>query len=480
MMKKLFIVGIAMMTIAISSCDKDTTQLGYTLTSEKDQFKVLVDTFDVSTRSVRADSVLSRSAYSYLGRIKDPETGAYITSDYMTQFNVLENESKFIFQTKDSVISVDANGEPQADSCYFNIILSSYQGDSLAAMKLAVLELDKPVEDGKTYYTTFDPVEQGYIREGGLAKEKLYSIIDLTLSDSIRNIRRQNNYYERVMVPLNQPYTDKEGNTYNNYGTYLMRTYYAHPEYFRSSIAFAKHVCPGFYVKTTDGLGVMAEVISNQLVVSFRFKSDTVTYTGERAFFGTQEVLQTTHITNEGNIDQLVNDQACTYLKTPAGIFTEVTLPVDDIKLGHEKDTITSAKIVFQRLIDYSKLSDYIMEEPQNLLMVEADSLTSFFENNSLNDNKSSFIATFNSQYNTYSFNNISNLINKMYLNRNRSANWNKVVLVPVKTSTSTTSATTTITGLANEMAITSIRLVGGKENTHAPVRISVIYNSGE
>ena len=480
MKKKLFLAGIAMITIAISSCDKDTTTMGYTLTGEQDQFKVLVDTFDVATRSIKADSVISRSAFSYLGRIKDPETGAYITSDYMTQFMVLENENKFLFQNKDNIISLDANGQPQAESCYFNIILSSFQGDSLAAMKLSVLELDRPVEDGKTYYTTFDPQEKGYIRKGGIAKDMLYSITDLTMSDSLRTARQKNDLFDVIRVPLNQAYTDKDGNTYNNYGTYLMRSYYAHPEYFRSAIAFAKHICPGFYVKTTDGLGTMAEVISNQLVIGYRFKSDTVNYTGERVFFGTEEVLQTTHIANEGNINSLVDDKSCTYLKTPAGIFTEVTLPVDEIKKGHEQDTITSAKIVFQRLSDFSKLSDAIMEEPKYLLMVEADSLKTFFENNSVHDNKSSYVATFNSQYNNYSFNNISNLINSMYKKRTISANWNKVVLVPVKASTSTSSATTTITGLSNEMAITSIRLVGGQENVHAPVRISVIYNSGK
>ena len=165
MMKKLIIAGIAMLTIAISSCDKDTTTMGYTLTSEKDQFNVMVDTFDVATQSVSAGAVLSRSAYSYLGRIKDPETGAYITSDYMTQFMVLENEGDGIFQVKDSISSLDSLGRPEALSCYLNIIVSSYQGDSLAAMKLAVEELAKPVEEGKTYYTNFDPEKSGYIRQ---------------------------------------------------------------------------------------------------------------------------------------------------------------------------------------------------------------------------------------------------------------------------------------------------------------------------
>ena len=61
------------------------------------------------------------------------------------------------------------------------------------------------------------------------------------------------------------------------------------------------------------------------------------------------------------------------------------------------------------------------------------------------------------------------------------SENWNKVVLIPVKTTTSSTSSySTTVTGIDNQMAITSTRLVGGSASTHGPVRISVIYNQGK
>lgn len=482
MKKKLIATGIAMMTIAISSCDEDTATMGYSLTSNADQFTIVSDTFNVSTRSILADSVLSRSQYSYLGRIKDPETGAYITSDFTTQFTVLEKESGVIFAPDSSIVSRDADGLVIADSCTLNIIIDGSQGDSLTAMKIAVKELDRPIEDNHLYYTSFDPEESGYVRTDGLVQNKLYSLKDLQLSDSMRYVRSTNSYYDYVSIPLNQPYTDKQGNSYNNYGTYLMRTYYAHPEYFRNSITFAHYVCPGFYVKTTDGLGLMVEVLNTQLEVNFQFRSDTVDYAGHKVFYGTEEALQTTHVSNDkGNIERLVNDNSCTYLKTPAGIFTEVTLPIEDIKRGHENDTITQAKIVFQRMLAGNQLSDNVLEEPQNLLMVERDSLYTFFENRNLTDNATSYLATYNSTYNTYSFNNIATLVNYMYDKRSSgSPNWNKVVLVPVQTGTtslSSYSTSSTITAINNEMDVTSVRLVGGSANQHAPVTISVIYN---
>ena len=472
-----------MMTIAISSCDEDTTTLGYSLTSETDQFTAICDTFEVTTRSIVADSVLSRSSHSYLGRIKDPETGAYITCDYMTQFTVLENEVGILFPPKDSITSLGDDLEPICDSCYLNVIIDSYQGDSLTAMKLCAMELQKPVGEDIFYYTNFDPESSGYVRTDGLQQNKLYSMSDLTLSDSMRNVRRTNSYYDYIKIPLNKPYTDQQGNTYNNYGTYLLRTYYQHPEYFKNSITFTLRVCPGFYLKTTDGLGLMTEVNTTQLSVYYRFKQGE-DYDGAQVLYGTQEVLQTTHVSNDkSNIEQLVNDESCTYLKTPAGIFTEVTLPVEDIKRGHENDTITSAKIVFQRMIDQSELSDVIMSEPQTLLMVEKDSLYSFFEDNNLTNNMTSFLASYNSSMNYYAFNNITNLVNHLYTKRNSgSPDWNKVVLVPVSTTSTSSSSTSsgTITSIDNNMSLTSIRLVGGSKNSHQPVRISVIYSKGK
>ena len=227
-------MGIAMITIAISSCTEDTMTLGNTLVNSADQFVITSDTFDVSTRSIIADSVLARSTYSYLGKIKDPETGSYISADFMTQFSTLESEQESLFPPKSVLFDVvdDHTDETMgADSCFLNIIIESFMGDSLSAMKLTTLELDKPVKENLQYYTNFDLEENGFIRTNGICQNKVYSLSDLTQSDSLRYKNQDGTNYFRIRVPLNIPYTDKQGRTYNNYGSYVMRTYYEHPEY---------------------------------------------------------------------------------------------------------------------------------------------------------------------------------------------------------------------------------------------------------
>ena len=470
-------VGIALLTAAISSCSEDTSTLGYSLTSDVDRFTIETDTFDITTRSIAAGSVLSRNAYSYLGRIKDPETGTYIKCDYTMQFSLLESEANSLFKSSESIFGRDENNQPIVDSCNVHILINTYQGDSLTAMKLALMELNKPMKSTDAIYTDYDPEAAGIVRTdvGAVRSEKVYSASDLTLSDSMRNVYRTGKYFAYVKVPLNKEYIDKDGKKYNNYGTYIMRKYYENSSYFKNFNSFIRNVCPGFYIKSTDGQGIIIEVAFTQLNIYYRYKSDDVVYSASCSLNSTDEVLKATHISyDKTGIDKLVENDTCTYLKTPAGIYTEVTLPIDDIKKGHENDTITSAKVTFTRMRPRSDLSEVILEEPTQVLLIEKDSLKSFFEDNGTPDNMKAYLATYNSNQKTYSFNNLSYMINRMYARKGQSENWNKAVLIPVEVQSNSSS---TASGIANEMNVNSIRLVGGAANRHAPIRMSVIYN---
>jgi hypothetical protein len=207
-------------------------------------------------------------------------------------------------------------------------------------------------------------------------------------------------------------------------------------------------------------------------------------------------VVQTTRITNDkATIKQLADDPSCTYIKSPAGIFTEMTLPVDDIVKNHANDTLSTAKVVLTRLSNNND-SDFELDVPNTLLMIPADSLYSFFEKGNLPNNRTSFITsrdytgstTATRQYrNTYTFSNISNLIRAMAEARDEGGagyealhpNWNKVVLVPVSTVYSTqasgSSTTQVLTKVAHNMSLASTRLVGGTGNTDK-IQISIVY----
>lgn len=119
--------------------------------------------------------------------------------------------------------------------------------------------------------------------------------------------------------------------------------------------------------------------------------------------------------------------------------------------------------------------------------MVQADSLKSFFEKGKIIDNRTSYASSYNSSStgvkNAYTFSNIANLVSTMYKMKNKSANWNKVALVPVTVSSTTQSSSTVITKINHDMKLTSTRLVKGKitkdsnGNETSPIQIKVIYS---
>jgi len=478
---KFKILAIAFAALAVISCDNTTDEIGVSLISNMDHMQVSTDTFQVTTHSIFVDSVLSRNTTAYLGKVRDPETGNRITGNCMIQFHTLDNYS---FPSLSNIVSLE-NGEVIADSCEIRLFVTSFYGDSLTAMKLTAYEMNKPMEEGVNYYSNFDPMANGYVSDDAFNVSKVYSITNLNDSEEDRE---DDDYTPNIKISLNKPYTDKNGNTYNNYGTYIMRKYYEDANYFKNSYKFIHNVVPGFYIKNTGGLGSMAYITISQLNVYFRFNQlvesssgevdSLVTYTGTASFAGTEEVLQTTNIENETEtIKSLVADNSCTYLKTPAGIFTEMTLPVDEILNGHETDTLNTAKVVLTRIND-TQYSAYSLDIPQTLLLLPADSLYSFFENKSLPNYKTSYIASYNSTYNTYTFNNISGLITAMAASNRSSANWNKCVVVPITMSTTTDSkGNTVISQVVNDMSLTSTRLVGGSANANAPIEMSVIYS---
>ena len=460
--------------LLFAACDDETDTIGSSLINNVDNLVAKADTFEVTSRTILADSVLSRNTTGYLGRIKDPETNDIISCNFMTQFHTLESFSL----VSEDVIESRIEGEIIADSCKISLYTSNNYGDSLTQMKLTAYEMAKPMREDTTYYSNFDPIAAKLIREDGIKKNVSYTLTDLSVSDSLRSL---NSYTPNIQIKLDDPYTDKNGRTYNNYGTYLLRKYYEDPSLFTNNYKFIHEVIPGFYFKVTNGIGAMTNITKANLFIYFRYRvnEDSVANVST-SFAGTEEVLQTTTFNSDKKqLEQIAEDPTCTYLKTPAGLFTELTLPVEDIINGHENDTIVSAKIAINR-VNNTVSSDYSLEIPNRLLMIPRDSLYSFFEHNQLTNNRVSYQTAY-STTSGYTFNNISGLINAMNAQRasgQQTENWNKVVLIPISVSTSNMSSSTTetITRITHDMSLTSTKLIGGENNPNEPITISIIY----
>lgn len=481
-LRLLTVLVIAALTFA--ACDDTTEGIGGSITNKIDNINISNSAFNVTTKSIVADSVLSRNNTGLIGKMKDPETGNYVKGDYMTQLSVLPT---FSVDTLDYIKQANG-GSIEADSCYLLVSYNASYGDTIAPMKVTAYEMTKPMEENKEYYSNYDAFKEGWVSENNQHWSSNYN---LSNTSDVKNFK----------IYLNKEYK-KGGKTYKNYGSYIMQTYAEHPEYFKTNYKFLHNVCPGFYIKNVGGTGNMAKIWNTELIFYWKKTikaKDGVTDStgiGYNRFDGTEEVLQLNKIENDTeNLKKLASQEDWTYLKSPAGIFTEVTLPIDDIMKGHEKDTLNTATISFPRLNNADEDNPYNFATPSTILMVQKDSLQSFFEKSKLADNRTSYTASYSSTgtyKNAYTFQNIANLVSAMYKNKGKGENWNKVVLVPVNVITTTQGYTTVISKINHDMSLASTRLIvgtddpdkdyttdkkTGKKVASGPIRIKVIYS---
>lgn len=482
-LRLLTVLVIAALTFA--ACDDTTEGIGGSITNKIDNINISNSAFNVTTKSIVADSVLSRNNTGLIGKMKDPETGNYVKGDYMTQLSVLPT---FSVDTLDYIKQAN-KGSIEADSCYLLVSYNASYGDTIAPMKVTAYEMTKPMAEDKEYYSNYDAFEKGWVNENNQHWSSNYN---LSNTSDVKNFK----------IYLNKKY-EKDGKTYKNYGSYIMQTYAEHPEYFKTNYKFLHKVCPGFYIKNVGGTGNMAKVWNTELIFYWTRKKtinkdSTAVSIGYNRFDGTEEVLQLNKIENDTeNLKKLASkdQEKCTYLKSPAGIFTEVTLPIKDIMKGHEKDTLNTATISFPRLNNENEDNPYNFATPSTILMVQKDSLQSFFEKSKLADSRTSYTASYSSTgtyKNAYTFQNIANLVSAMYKNKGKGENWNKVVLVPVNVITTTQGYTTVISKINHDMSLASTRLIvgtddpnkdyttdekTGKKVASGPIRIKVIYS---
>ena len=473
-LRLLTVLVIAALTFA--ACDDTTEGIGGSITNKIDNINISNSAFNVTTKSIVADSVLSRNNTGLIGKMKDPETGNYVKGDYMTQLGVLPT---FDIDTLDYIKQAN-NGSIEADSCYLLVSYNASYGDTIAPMKVTAYEMTKPMAEDQEYYSNYDAFEKGWVSE---SNQHWSSNYNLSNTSDVKNFK----------IYLNKEYK-KDGKTYKNYGSYIMQTYAEHPEYFKTNFKFLHNVCPGFYIKNVGGTGNMAKIWNTELIFYWTRhktinKDSTAVSIGYNRFDGTEEVLQLNKIENDTeNLKKLASkdQEKCTYLKSPAGIFTEVTLPIEDIMKGHEKDTLNTATISFPRLNNVNEDNPYNFATPSTILMVQKDSLQSFFEKSKLADSRTSYTASYSStgtNKNAYTFQNIANLVSAMYKNKGKGKNWNKVVLVPVNVITTTQGYTTVISKINHDMSLASTRLKRGIITTDSngketsPIQIKVIYS---
>ena len=461
---KLKYLYVGLLSALIYSCDDATTGIGNSTIAAGDSIPAGAAIYNVHTRSILANSVYARTSTAYLGKYTDPQFGNF-SADFITQFNCTDN-----FEFPETVQEITG--------IKMRMFYDNYFGDSLNAMRMQIDTLDKiiPEKELSTFYTNVDPT-QYYNENAKPVARKAFAARGASTNDSTiinydyyGSATNYSYYWQDVKLPLSlgQHMYDKYKEDKNNY---------------KNAEAFIKNVLKGFYVHCTHGDGTILYFNDMQLHLNFKYliesssgKVDSLV-NGSTIFAATKEVIQANRFQNSDRLKELIEETKTdyTYLKTPAGIFTEVTLPIEEIAEIHMRDTLNAASITFTRYNEKSE-TKYPMGIPQTLLMVRKCDMQNFFENNKTYDNLTSFIAEYvssSASANTYSFANISSLITHCINEKKQGKNdddWNKVVLIPVKTETDSNG---TIIGLMSNLDMESTCLVGGENN---PIEMQILY----
>lgn len=456
---------VAILSLVFATCDDNTGGLGESMMPGEDHITIAQKVYNATSRSLLAgDSILAKTSTAYLGRYTDPLYGTF-EADFLAQFHCVED-----FQFPKGGVVGDS-----AISAEIRLYISSFFGDSINPCHLSVYPLNRVLEEDENYYTDL-VAEEYYDATQTPIASRPYTAEDKTIPDSITE---SNNYVPYIRVPLPR-----------EFGTEIIQKYYQHPEYFANAENFIRNVCKGMYFKCEQGDGTILYIQQAQLNINFQYytvsssgKADSL-ITVIAQFAGTQEVIQANRFrTDKDKLKELVeNEGNCTYLKTPAGIFTEITLPMDEIATNHilTGDTLNSVKLTINRYNESATdngTSQFQMGIPKTILMVRKKDMYSFFEKNKVIDKKTSYLASFNSSYNTYSFDNISQLITTCIMEKENGVevdeDWNKVILIPVVTTSDTAGNIVTI---RHNLDLTSARLMGGT-NPGNELQVRITYS---
>ena len=262
-----------------------------------------------------------------------------------------------------------------------------------------------------------------------------------------------------------------------------------------------------FQFHYVDSLGVKLTKKVNDANGSI---GDDSTYIGRQTIFAsTKEVIQANHFENSDKLKEKAAEKEWTYIKSPAGIFTEATLPYDEIYEELANDTLNAVKLTFT---NYNEKSNYkfSMNVPSNVLLLRKQDLSTFFEENQVNDNITSFTASHNNvATNQYTFQNIARLVSTCINEKKAARNaaqqsaganwdeaawneewnaqhpdWNKVLLIPVSITTQSTSSTSnssTTTAVQHDLQPGYAKLQGGDpENGGTKLTLEVTYTQFE
>lgn len=393
-MKKtsLIIAGLLPVLSWLSSCD-NVSQIGSSIV--EDQITVTIDSsFQVTGHSVQIEKIQSRTISQLFGRIEAKGYGR-LSSDVVTQFMPATplDTSKIRVENIDSMLLV------------MTVQKGEYMGDSIVPLGLDIYRLDRQLPS--PIYSDFNPEE--YYSKDGLMGSVMYNISN----NSVGKSNKDGHTDISVKLPL-------------DFAKSLYLQYLDNPSSFASPTAFSQ-IFPGFYIKNTFGSGRLTRVTNTQMKLHYHYTytspdtgKDTLMVSVGNYFAVTPEIISNNNVSFSisPKIKECV-DKGENIVMAPVGLEVKMRFPAPEIiaKFNSTNNPVKVFNTLTFSLPAESIENDYGIAPPTYLLLVPTKEKDSFFAENKIPDNITSFYAEYDSSKKRYNFGEmrqfILNLMNK-------------------------------------------------------------------
>ncbi|MEA5128897.1 MAG: DUF4270 domain-containing protein [Proteiniphilum sp.] len=384
------VIIIAIVALSAASCNENLDQIGFTIQPDQDRLAIGIDTLKLQARTIQVDSIFSKTQYPVLGEYTDPVFGS-IKSEYIGEFYFSEGAGFY-----DGAI---------IDSVRVQLAYTTMMGDSLSPMGLSVYEVTKSLQ-GISNYSHIDPTEYA----------------DMSAPLGTQTFTGKNSTYRtETSSSTGTSYTVYEINVMlpNALGEKFLSEYKKDGHGQLVNVDEFRKFFPGLYFTTTFGKSTILNISLTSLLVHYNYLDkggssigEDTTRTSTMALHITPEVTQINHIQNKS--EQLLEENSdYAYVKSPAGVITEITFPLSEMKEKLKSQALNLANFTIYAMPDPDENSMVKLSPPNYLLLVNKDSLAGFFENRKLRDNVTSFLSSgFDTSTYSYQFGNISTMIN--------------------------------------------------------------------
>lgn len=400
------------MLVNFVSCDDTLDRVGMGIQPGDDRIVTFGDSLVITGETVKDPALYAKTMSGLLGNFYDPAYGE-LKAGYICQFYPAQG-----FGPQERLDSIGA----KIDSIQLKILYTRYVGDSLAPMEVTVYPVRKSTPLIEDYYNPIDPAE--YCDLSAPLAKKSYTARDLNISDSLNLVNITNNSYKVVSVPLplelGQSLYDEYKACLNDPARLTFKTPEALAEFF-----------PGLYIKSTLGSGCLLEVEKTDVFIYTSWTREvedttqvnnlrTDTLIGVSVLDVTKEVIQLNEY-NGSQDEQLweVPSVDKMYLKTPAGVFAQISIPMAELKQKDRKYSSVRLSIEAEAPTDWSynwvfpgtASANKLAMTQSKLLLIEPDSIRTFFEEQRSADNKTTYFTTFDGSTYAYTFSNIANVV---------------------------------------------------------------------